>query len=722
MNPSLVSHKNNDRKGFLWLLLFTALLHSAGLIQVTQLAMQQGFLSASIKWRTAIGLNVLLIFIEIALLFLCQTTLNFKTRKLILRITLLFSKLGWINLILSLAILIAFTYLVLSPSGHLIPIPFTRLFFFWLTVLIISLLIKAWSLRAIPQVRLRWFHWLGITWLITAFGYIIFSYYPDISSYPNTITWSETSRYYYASLFLSKGIYGIDAAPTVLHPSRYILQAFPFLLPNTPLILHRAWQVFLWIAITLITAYFITKRSGFKNAFTLLGMMVLIWSFIYLLVGPVYYHLQIPLILILWGFNRSKSRSPAIRLIHNLVIVLLASAWAGISRVNWFPVPGLLAATLIFIEQPLGKISSDPIQPGSSNSKFLTRSSFLYGIKAVAWTAYGFLIAIAAQYLYIVWSGNSARDFTSSFNSDLLWYRLWPSSTYPLGILPGVILVSLPLALMIWAKLNSKENDSTHWRQIHPIRLLGLLVILLVLFVGGLVVSVKIGGGSNLHNMDAYMALLLVTTLMISFSQLTPDQPSAAADAHKPGNEKEPGILSELPQPIFNGRVQVVSLILGLIIPISLVIIARGPTVRYPSQEEIKRGLTATTRAIESVESDHKEVLFLTNRHWLTFGDIKDITLISDYERVFLMEMAMANNQSYLEQFHQDLANHRFDLIVSEPIFRKKKDQALKFAEENNAWVEQVSTYILCYYKTRAIIKPVNVHILIPREKPGKCE
>ena len=40
--------------------------------------------------------------------------------------------------------------------------------------------------------------------------------------------------------------------------------------------------------------------------------------------------------------------------------------------------------------------------------------------------------------------------------------------------------------------------------------MLGLPAILAVFFVGGLVVSVKIGGGTNLHNMDAYMLILLV--------------------------------------------------------------------------------------------------------------------------------------------------------------------------------------------------------------------
>ena len=40
-----------------------------------------------------------------------------------------------------------------------------------------------------------------------------------------------------------------------------------------------------------------------------------------------------------------------------------------------------------------------------------------------------------------------------------------------------------------------------------------LLLILLIFFAGGIVVSVKIGGGSNLHNMDAFLVFLLVAAV-----------------------------------------------------------------------------------------------------------------------------------------------------------------------------------------------------------------
>ncbi|HSM71777.1 MAG TPA: hypothetical protein VK851_09550, partial [Anaerolineales bacterium] len=73
---------------------------------------------------------------------------------------------------------------------------------------------------------------LGITFEIMA-------RYNAVTAYPLSMGWSEGSRYYYASLFFSKQIYG-DAFPLpTLHPTRYLLQSFPFLFPNLGLFAHR---------------------------------------------------------------------------------------------------------------------------------------------------------------------------------------------------------------------------------------------------------------------------------------------------------------------------------------------------------------------------------------------------------------------------------------------------------------------------------------------------
>jgi hypothetical protein len=90
-------------------------------------------------------------------------------------------------------------------------------------------------------------------------------------------------------------------------------------------------------------------------------------------------------------------------------------------------------------------------------------------------------------------------------------------------------------------------------------------------------------------------------------------------------------------------------------------------------------------------------VLFINERHLLTFHEV-NLPLVPEYEAVTLMEMAMSNNQPYLQQFYSDLRNHRFAAIVA-----GKQNVGIveegAFAEENNIWNSRVSPYIQCYYE-----------------------
>ena len=723
MAKTFVEKKNKNIPLFRWLLLFTILTHLAGLYQFAAPMLLAGNLFGSPRWSAAVIVNASLIIIEIILFCLTWGRFGKHIFRGIHRIALLFSSISWGNLILLVLANVLFTFLALSPTGQFISGSFTRLFLFWSITLAGAFWLRAWNIRAQRSAHLGWIILLSISLLINGFLFTSLSYFQDISRYPFTLSWSETSRYYYASLFFSERIYGASVSPTVLHPSRYLMQSVPFILSHSPLWLHRAWQVFLWITMTLTTAYFIAWRSGIQKKGWLWTGLVMAWAFVFLLVGPVYYHLQVPLILVLWGFNRGKSHHKINRFILNVLVILVASAWAGISRVNWFPVPGLLAATLIFIERPITAARQEDLVEDHP-FKLFDWPTWRYGLEAVGWAISGAAVAFFAQSLYILWSGNSTKEFASSFSSDLLWHRLWPSSTYHMGILPGALLASLPLFLLIWGKLREQSSGQPNWKRIHPIRLLGLGTVLFVLFIGGLVVSVKIGGGSNLHNLDAYLALLLISATLFAFDQIAYDRSAGTAPSPlrsdsglspqiAPGN----GNLSWL----LNGRFKIISLALCLVVPIGFTLYSRGPMAQLPDSQQINRGLSAIIRAIEEIEPQNRDILFLSDRHLLTFGYVQGVTLIPDYERVFLMEMAMANNREYLEKFHKKLAEQRFKLIISEPLFIQEKGQRLSFGEENDAWVREVSEYILCYYKSKTFIKPVRIQILIPRENPLTC-
>ncbi len=561
-------------------------------------------------------------------------------------------------------------------SQRLANIPLRMAFF------IILALGGSWLFRRLwPQ--FAWGAALAFTCLGYGVIYKLASFIPDVSTYPFSLNWSEASRYYYASLWFSKTIYGISTPPSVLHPSRYLLQSLPFLIPNTPILVHRLWQVILWIGTAALTSWLLVRRvkTDRRNWPALILLGVLFWAFLFLFQGPIYYHLLVMVILILWGFDYQHFW-------RSMLLVLAASLWAGISRVNWLPVPGMLAASLYLLEVKKGE-----------------KSIWRYMLPPTAWVIAGTMVGYASQVAYQAWSGNPAGWFGSSFTSDLLWYRLLPNQTFPMGILPSAILVTIPiLGLMLLQLWN-------HWRKYQPIRLLGLAAMLFVLFAGGVVVSVKIGGGSNLHNLDAYLALLLVIgaiTLLGGFK----------ADQLNPSEALDPGIFT----PPANDWVKAGRAVLlagALIFPLYFTLSVGGALPKWDTVAA-QNALQVIDSATQQVTSKGGEVLFINQRHLLTFDFIKGVNLVPEDELVFLMEMAMSDNASYLDAFHADLSRQRFALIIAEPLTDQLQGKSHSFGEENDAWVERVSEPILCYYQASTILDTVGVVLYTPR--PDPCE
>jgi hypothetical protein len=572
---------------------------------------------------------------------------------------------------------IIFPWLVLSPTINLPANLPLRLGIFCLLSIGGSFLFR----RAWPNQN--WGAALLITTLGYASTYKLASFIPDVSSYPFSLGWSEGSRYYYASLWLSKHVYGVSVPPSVLHPTRYLLQSFPFLLPGSSLWLSRFWQVILWVGTTALTSLLLVRRLALparsKPLVITLGMIL--WGFIFLFQGPVYYHLQFMVILVLWGFNRQ-------RFWRNLVLVLIASLWAGISRINWLPVPGLLASALYLMEVRIGN-----------------KPLIKYLVSPAVWVLAGTAIGYVSQSAYQLWSGNPQAWFGSSFTSDLLWYRLFPNPTYPMGILLSALLVSLPILGLIFIRLFN------HWREFHFIRLTGLAAILGVLFVGGVIVSLKIGGGSNLHNLDAYLTLLLVIGSYIYFERFEPDQPASLVENGEETSHPEPGKLL--------GTMENIFLAGALIIPLYFTLSTGGQIPRRDyaaAQAALQTINTATQQAAKS----GGDVLFISQRHLLTFNEVKNVPLVPEAELVFLMEMAMSDNRAYLDAFDKDISNQRFDMIVSEPLVIQYQGRNHSFGEENDAWVKRVSEPVLCYYEPAITLDSVGVVLYTPRPEPCK--
>lgn len=490
--------------------------------------------------------------------------------------------------------------------------------------------------------------------------YQAMSFLPDVSTSAVSLTWSEGSRYFNASMFFAPRLYGQALPLPVLHPSRYLMQSIPFLLPSLPLWFHRLWQALLWIVFTWLGAYATARRLKLEQ--TTQVLLLAAWGFLFLFCGPVYYHLIACAIPVLLWFERSKFW-------RSMFIVLISSIWAGLSRVNWFPVPGVLAVLLYILETPVD---------GETFYAYLKRPAL--------WFAGGLAASFATQLIYIRFSGDPPYYFGSSFTSGLIWQRLFPNATLGPGILLASGLFFLPyLAGMVWF------GRAGGW---HPLRKAVVIFTLMVFYLGGVVVSIKVGGGSNLHNMDAFLLLIMVVGEYLLCRRYAPDAVGKDEKIH-------------FTLPWWAMTVMVA-------IPLANTL-AAGVPYGVTNDSRVKLDLAKLNALVEPVIRQGGDVLFITQTQLLPFHYVEVGRIYPQYDKVFLMEMAMADNQRFLNDFYADLREHRFELILSEPLrpFTKGDEQA--FAIENNLWVQRVTDPLLQYYRVKMNLENINVQVLVPR-------
>jgi hypothetical protein len=334
-------------------------------------------------------------------------------------------------------------------------------------------------------------------------------------------------------------------------------------------------------------------------------------------------------------------------------------------------VPAFLVVALYFLEQPWDQ----------------TEQGKRYLIKPVTW-GIGILIAFLSYSAYIPLSGNSTSKFGSTFTSDLLWNRLWPNPTYPIGIFWGAVLVSLPLWLVIYAGYRQT------FVQTHPLKWLGYAAMLAILFLGGLVVSVKIGGGSNLHNLDAYFVLLMTIAGYMFWGNSVQDRQTS-------GNYK----MDPLPQWIITA---------AILVPVVL-LLREGGVVSSPDLDVDWVDLNRLQELVSENSVAGSQVLFISERQLQVFNLVPEIPFIPEYEKIELMEMAMSGNEVYLERFYADIAHHRFALIVTDSVRTDMKDEIDSFSEEHNVWVEKVMTPLLSEYRFSSLGGRSSIFVLTPK-------
>jgi hypothetical protein len=148
-------------------------------------------------------------------------------------------------------------------------------------------------------------------------------------------------------------------------------------------------------------------------------------------------------------------------------------------------------------------------------------------------------------------------------------------------------------------------------------------------------------------------------------------------------------------------------------------LLGAGP-IDLPADDIVNNALTGIREQVE-LAAQEGEVLFMDQRQLLTFGYVPKIPLVDDYEKKYMMDTAMTGDADYFNSLYQDLARHRFALIVSEPLRTRVRQSEYQFGDENNAWVKWVAGPVLCYYKPLVTYKEVKVQLLVPRAGAGEC-
>jgi len=497
---------------------------------------------------------------------------------------------------------------------------------------------------------------------------------PSITDYPFAMGWSETSRYYYPSLFLSEKIFGEKFPWPILHPSLHALLAPPYLF-DASLWFHRFWQTFLRLALPAWMVLALLKRLSIQDR----GVKIFagMWMILFVLMGPVYLHLTVPVLILLYGFPPQRPTGTLrLRSAQAWIAVLLASIWAGISRINWYVMPGMIAAVLYLLEVP-----------------YKGKNLWSYLLKPALWFIIGTVTAILSMRTYIALSGiPDAGNFYTSLSSALLWYRLLPNESYSFGLLPAAIFVSLPMWIVMYTQLHARRVD---W---HPVRLSFILAALFALFAGGLIVSLKIGGGADLHNLDAYFTMLLIVFSYLVFARYTPEDGSAAKFI-----------------PLSWGSVMAVIVIPMLFLTQSSISFKTYDVARTDAV------LAGLQEKVDQVNAEGGEILFITQRHLISMGMLENVTLVPEYEREELMEMAMSNNEEYLAVLRGDLESQRYDLIVVDPLTFKILARRRAFSEENNVWVRGIMRPILCNYRLDVSFPEDEVALYVPQEGERVC-
>ena len=535
--------------------------------------------------------------------------------------------------------------------------------------------------------------------LIFSAGFVLLTQFHDITNYPFSIGWSEGNRMWDYSVLFGKSRYNFpqdQTIPAYIDIGRQSLWGLIYLLPNTNIVTARIWNDVLFTIPCALLGWALLRKQSNTRGVRLLAFSL--WAMLFLMQGPIYTPLTLAAILVAIG-----SRAP---LVINCLLTAIAGFYCVMSRSTWIAAPSAYAVFLLFLDQ---KAISSP-----EEKKARWWKSIALGLSGLAGAAIYMKRDVFARILHIG-SQTAAQTVTETataateameavpqiFTPDwfryylgrqaLLFDRLWPNETYKPGIILGLAMAVLPVILIILIWTINRKWKLDFWQKL-------LLWGGCAIFLGaGLIFSVKIGGGSNLHNLDMFLILILIVTTLAW----------------------KAGMGSWLGEKIQKDSLICLLLLTALLLPCWESLTNAVPRV-YPKAEVTADAVDKINHVI--TEHEGEDILFMDQRQLLTFGTVPKIPLIADYEKKWMMDEAMSNDAAYFEPYFRDLKNHRFAAIISEPLHIKFQGSGGDFSEENDLFVTYVSLPTLCYYEPLETFPDQGVEILVPRENVLEME
>lgn len=493
-----------------------------------------------------------------------------------------------------------------------------------------------------------------------------------VRNYPFSLAWSEGNRLWDYSVLYGRNLYDYPGGPYIfayIDKGRQSLWGIPFLIPGVSILFVRLWSALVFTIPYILLGLFIFDRRRTKSP--ALWLLAGFWTYLFLDQGPIYTPLVLAAILV-----AAARRKP---LVLAVLLTALAGYYAQYTRFTWMFAPGIWAVMAAMVE-------SRPDVPHPARARW--GRAIALGLAGLLG---GYVLPnviqtwlVGAQPAQSILSVEGLSEATG--RQPLLWERLWPNPTYPPGIVLGLLMAVVPLVVVLLVFAGRRRWVLDFWQKAT------LLVALLAFLVVGLIVSVKIGGGGNLHNLDMFLIGLLFTA----------------------GLAWEAGAAEWITAPERKWWFNLLLTVLVFLPFFQRMMNAQLKTI--PPEDVVQKTLVAVQNAVDKGKQSG-DVLFIDQRQLLTFGFVKDVRLIPEYEKKYMMDEAMAENAAYFQQFNRDLASHRFSVIVSEPLWINYRGGEYHFGDENDAWVKWVSVPVLCYYEPAETFMETGVQLLVPRQQ-----